>query len=149
MWPARSSGLLSSAFVRSHPALPPYAGAGGVILMDYVQISPDIPSLGSLNLDSVAKLRRKKWAGQIRSIVQQLHDIGVVWGDAKPGNILIGKKDNAWIIDFGGSWTEGWVDPELTDSMKGDLQALKRIILANYRIHSHMDIACLRNRVCE
>jgi len=71
--------------------------------MDYVQISPDIPSLGSLNLDSVAKLRRKKWAGQIRSIVQQLHDIGVVWGDAKPGNILIGKKDNAWIIDLEGA----------------------------------------------
>ncbi|ERF73241.1 hypothetical protein EPUS_08792 [Endocarpon pusillum Z07020] len=86
------------------------------------------PNLGSLNLDSVAKLRRKKWARQIRSIVQQLHDIGVVWGDAKPGNILIDKKDDAWIVDFGGSWTEGWVDPELAESMKVDLQALKRII---------------------
>ncbi|KAF7505094.1 hypothetical protein GJ744_001313 [Endocarpon pusillum] len=87
------------AEIASSPQLPGLLGLitskdGGVIgiLMNYVQVSPDIPSLGSLNLDSVAKLRRKKWAGQIRSIVQQLHDIGVVWDDAKPGNILIDKR---------------------------------------------------------
>jgi hypothetical protein len=31
-------------------------------------------------------------------------------------------------IDLGGSWTEGWVDAELSETKEGDEQALKRIL---------------------
>jgi hypothetical protein len=54
----------------------------------------------------------------------------VVWGDAKTSNILIDKKDDAWIVDFGGGQTLGWVDYELVGSKDGDLQALKKILEA-------------------
>ncbi|KFY04641.1 hypothetical protein O988_00633 [Pseudogymnoascus sp. VKM F-3808] len=51
--------------------------------------------------------RRKKWGQQIE---QTLYD--------------------AWLIDSGGSFTEGWVDMELKETLAGDEQALKRITQA-------------------
>lgn len=40
-----------------------------------------------------------------------LHEAGIVWGDGKPESILLGKeKDDVYLIDFRGSWTDGWVD---------------------------------------
>lgn len=75
--------------------------------------------------------RRKKWAQQIEQTLCQLHEIGVVWGDGKPDNILINSvTDDAWLIDFGGSFTNGWVDVELKETLAGDEQALKKIIRA-------------------
>ena len=47
--------------------------------------------------------------------------------DGKASNIVIDKEQNAWLIDFGGGWTEGWVDEELADSVEGDNQAVVRI----------------------
>src|SRR5262249_17783499 len=57
--------------------------------------------------------RRQKWASQIREAVDQLHGVGVIWGDGKGSNVIVDEKDNAWLIDFGGGFTEGWVDKEL------------------------------------
>jgi RIO-like serine/threonine protein kinase len=55
--------------------------------------------------------RRKKWGAQVREMVDLLYKIGVIWGDGKPHNVLIHEvTDDAWVIDFGGSYTEGWVD---------------------------------------
>ncbi|KAF4511726.1 hypothetical protein G6O67_003498 [Ophiocordyceps sinensis] len=71
---------------------------------------------------------RKKWAAQIDKAVHELHRIGSVWGDAKPGNILIDKQDNAWITDFEGGYTPGWVDPDKAGTVEGDVQGLERII---------------------
>jgi len=56
-----------------------------------------------------------------------LHGLGVVWGDGKAENVLIGINDNAWIVDRGGSWTNGWVHKELAGTIQGDKQALKKI----------------------
>jgi hypothetical protein len=43
-------------------------------------------------------------------------------------NILIDEvTDNAWVVDFGGGNTEGWIDLELHGSVAGDIQALERI----------------------
>jgi serine/threonine protein kinase len=54
--------------------------------------------------------RRKKWGAQIRETVDLLHKIGVIWGDGKPHNVLVHEvTDDAWVIDFGGGYTEGWV----------------------------------------
>ena len=98
------------------------------VLYDYIQADPNTPNLDLVRIDSVDKFRRAKWANQIRHTVAQLHDIGIIWGDGKPGNVLIDEDDGAWIIDFGGGWTKGWVKPELAETVEGDLQALKNII---------------------
>ncbi|KAF2020987.1 hypothetical protein BU24DRAFT_416667 [Aaosphaeria arxii CBS 175.79] len=70
---------------------------------------------------------REKWAGQVRRSVEELHARGIVWGDAKPENVLVDENDDAWLIDFGGGYTSGWVDKELVNTQEGDLQGLQRI----------------------
>ena len=100
------------------------------ILMEY--INKTLPNLAdALSKDDVIeKSRRAKWATQIEDTLKQLHAIGVVLGDAKTSNILIDENDDAWIVDFGGGQTLGWVDYELVGSKEGDLQALKKILEA-------------------
>ncbi|CVL06299.1 uncharacterized protein FMAN_03767 [Fusarium mangiferae] len=71
--------------------------------------------------------KRQKWACQIRQSIELLHQNGLVWGDAKPGNIIIDEQDNAWLIDFGGGYTRGWIDEELAETKQGDEQALGKI----------------------
>ncbi|KAJ4116188.1 hypothetical protein NW768_011161 [Fusarium equiseti] len=70
----------------------------------------------------------QKWIVQISQTIERLHEHGIVWGDGKPNNIVIDEKDDAWLIDFGGGTTEGWVDGELSETIEGDNQALRRII---------------------
>lgn len=70
---------------------------------------------------------RHKWMDQITRSVEELHAHGVVWGDAKPDNVLIDVQDDAYLIDFGGGYTSGWVDKELANTTEGDLQGLQRI----------------------
>lgn len=73
---------------------------------------------------------KRRWISQIRRAVQALHNAGIIWGDTKAGNILVDKngKGDAWFIDFGGGYTEGWVDREKSNTFEGDLQGLARII---------------------
>ncbi|KAK3175417.1 hypothetical protein K4F52_010286 [Lecanicillium sp. MT-2017a] len=71
---------------------------------------------------------RTRWAAQVKSAVKALHDAGAVWGDAKPSNILIDQEDNAWLTDFEGGYTEGWVDRDKAGTVEGDLQGLERIV---------------------
>jgi hypothetical protein len=94
---------------------------------------PSKCTLGKMLTDAVAPNaeRRYKWAQQIKQSIHQLHEIGVVWGDGKTEYILINSEtDDAWLIDFGGSFTEGWVDAELKETIDGDEQALTKIIKA-------------------
>jgi tRNA A-37 threonylcarbamoyl transferase component Bud32 len=72
--------------------------------------------------------RRQKWASQIRETVDQLHEMGVIWGDGKTSNIIVDEEDDAWLIDFAGGFTQGWVDEELADTVEGDEQAVRKII---------------------
>ena len=71
---------------------------------------------------------RQRWTEQVTGIVNRLHRAGITWGDAKPDNIVIDNEDNAWIIDFGGSYTDGWVDKNLAGTLQGDEQGLASII---------------------
>ncbi|KAF5984237.1 kinase subdomain-containing protein [Fusarium coicis] len=71
---------------------------------------------------------REKWAVQIQEAIGQLHDAGIAWGDAKPDNILIDVNQDAWLIDFGGGYTEGWVPKNLAGMMEGDRIALQKIL---------------------
>lgn len=71
--------------------------------------------------------QRRKWIAQIRQAVQELHTRGLTWGNGKAANIIIDEQGGAWLIDFGGGWTGEWVDEDLTDTVKGDEQALNKI----------------------
>ncbi|APA13366.1 hypothetical protein SS1G_08047 [Sclerotinia sclerotiorum 1980 UF-70] len=99
------------------------------ILEEYLPTDLEkLPTLGEVDISVVADSRRKKWASQIREMVDLLHEIGVVWGDGKPHNVLVHRDtDDAWLIDFGGGWTDGWVDEELIETLEGDTQAVKKI----------------------
>src|SRR5688500_7253848 len=72
--------------------------------------------------DQVSIVRKRKWATQIEYTMLELHKIGVVWGDVKPGNVVIDIDDNAWLVDFGGGFTQPWMDPELAGTREGDIQ---------------------------
>jgi hypothetical protein len=86
--------------------------------------------LSKVDIATTAVDLRQKWISQIRDSIQNLHESGLVWGDGKPGNIIIDERDDAWLIDFGGGFTKGWVDEELAETTEGDEQALARIIKA-------------------
>lgn len=68
-----------------------------------------------------------KWFDQIKQTLRHLHSHGITWGDAAATNILIDIKDDAYLVDFGGGFTPGWVEQEKSNSMEGDLQGLERI----------------------
>ncbi|GKZ24855.1 hypothetical protein AbraIFM66951_001700 [Aspergillus brasiliensis] len=70
---------------------------------------------------------RQKWLGQVTRSIERLHSCGVVWGDVKPDNVLINLQGDAYLIDFGGGYTKGWVDAELANTPEGDLQGLQRL----------------------
>ena len=52
---------------------------------------------------------------------------GLVWGDAKPDNVVIDKKMDAWVVDFEGGWSPDYVDQDKMETVEGDLQGLLRI----------------------
>ncbi|KAJ4125817.1 hypothetical protein NW765_001591 [Fusarium oxysporum] len=71
---------------------------------------------------------RKRWATQIRNSLDSLHENDIIWGDVKGENVLIDQNDDAWIIDFGGSYTMGWVDEDKTGTLEGDEQGVAKIL---------------------
>ncbi|KAH7245329.1 hypothetical protein BKA59DRAFT_475681 [Fusarium tricinctum] len=83
--------------------------------------------LSDIDITSATAEKKKKWTLQIRETIVSLHKHGLVWGDGKPSNIIIDEQDDAWLIDFGGGFTQGWVEEELADTKEGDKQALTKI----------------------
>lgn len=71
---------------------------------------------------------RQYWAAQIDKTLTLLHEAGIIWGDCKAANIFIDADNDPWIIDFGGSYTPGWVDKDLAGTIEGDKQGLSRIM---------------------
>ena len=59
-------------------------------------------------------------------------------GDAKPQHILVGSRNDIWIIDFGGAYTDGWVEKEKAETMEGDRQGVARIraFLEGFRVQA-------------
>jgi tRNA A-37 threonylcarbamoyl transferase component Bud32 len=83
----------------------------------------------SLTVSAIDESRRRKWVSQIGDTVGLLHEIGTTWGDGKASNVLIHHAtDDAWVIDFGGGWTEGWVDEELSGTVETDEMAVRKIM---------------------
>ncbi|KDN65756.1 hypothetical protein CSUB01_07537 [Colletotrichum sublineola] len=84
--------------------------------------------LSKARADQSSSDLRKRWKTQINTSLDKLHQKGIIWGDVKAENVLIDSDDNAWIIDFGGSYTHGWVDNEKAGTLAGDAQGLAKII---------------------
>ena len=76
---------------------------------------------------SVSEEKRVAWSQKSREYVETLHKHDIIWGDAKADNFVVDENDELWIIDFGGSYTEGWIDPELSDTLEGDEQGLEKV----------------------
>ncbi len=72
-------------------------------------------------------LLREKWIQQVTQSIHELHAHRIVWGDAKADNVLVDELGDAYLVDFGGGYTKGWVDKELMNTVEGDLQGLERI----------------------
>ncbi|KAK5053969.1 hypothetical protein LTR84_001931 [Exophiala bonariae] len=88
----------------------------------------DGTELAQIGADKASPAQCQKWKLQIEQSVSQLHENGIVWGDVKMANIMIDKADDAWLIDFGGSWTDGWIDKDLKETIEGDLQGLSKVV---------------------
>lgn len=67
------------------------------MLIDYVEHARSLRDIKSIDDNET-----EKWAGQIINAIDHLHENGLVWDDAKEGNILIDDQRNAMLIDFGG-----------------------------------------------
>jgi len=98
----------------------------GFLLTPIASPSP----LTTLLKSSVPRSQRADWASKSEKYVNTLHEHDIVWGDAKADNFIIDENNELWIIDFGGSYTEGWVDPELSDTVEGDDQGLEKVVKA-------------------
>ncbi|KAL9105673.1 MAG: hypothetical protein Q9227_009191 [Pyrenula ochraceoflavens] len=96
------------------------------ILEDYIEGT----NLRELDMHDAATTmaQRQKWKRQIEHTMTQLHQSDLVWGDVKAENVLIDKTGNAWLVDFGGSSTDGWVDEELVETVEGDMQGFSRLV---------------------
>ncbi|KAI4863001.1 hypothetical protein F4820DRAFT_392416 [Hypoxylon rubiginosum] len=78
--------------------------------------------------DGTPLATKQKWARQIEGTLKELHRVGVIWGDATAGNVIIDKEDNVVMTDFEGGYTDGWVDAEKAETVEGDLQGLQNIV---------------------
>lgn len=81
-----------------------------------------------IDSESLGSSVKDKWKRQITTSVEALHGAGIIWGDAKASNILVDTDRDAWVTDFGGGYTEGWVDRDKAGTIEGDLQGLRAVI---------------------
>src|SRR5947207_2316400 len=95
------------------------------MLIEYVENAQSLRDLPSISAEEC-----ERWTSQTTDAVEYLHQKELVWGDAKAGNVLVRRDGNVVLIDFGGGYTDGWVDMNNQDTARGDFQGLERIIMA-------------------
>lgn len=100
-------------------------------IMGYLQTAINQPTPLTTKLDSaVPQDKRDVWARKADEAKKILHENGIIWGDAKADNFIVDAEENLWIIDFGGSYTEGWVDPDIAETKRGDTMGVTKIVNA-------------------
>jgi tRNA A-37 threonylcarbamoyl transferase component Bud32 len=92
------------------------------MIIDYID---DARSLR--DVDSISNEDCERWGEQMLDAITYLHQNKLVWGDAKAANVLI-ADGNAVLIDFGGGYTKGWVDPVNHETETGDWQGWGEIV---------------------
>ena len=95
-------------------------------LIEYIEKEDDLGAF--VRHKQPADLKQKtEWKEQITEMVHALHWHGLVWGDAKPDNVVIDKTMVAWVADFGGGYSPDFVDRDKMETVEGDLQGLLRM----------------------
>jgi tRNA A-37 threonylcarbamoyl transferase component Bud32 len=108
-----------------------YPGPGSSRIMGFLQSNIKNPTPLTKMLDEdVSQRKRDKWAKEVGHMKEHLHENDIVFGDMKADNFLVDENDKLWIIDFGGSYTEGWVNPELAETEEGDDMGAEKIVNA-------------------
>ena len=74
--------------------------------------------------DDASASNKIKWICQVRATLQRLHQSGIIWGDVKPDNVIINTEGDAVVVDFGGGYTPRYIEPELQQTMEGDMIGL-------------------------
>lgn len=97
------------------------------LLLHYIQVADTLHDK-VVDLGSTGSDLKDKWKRQVRGTVEALHKAGIVWGDVKASNVLVDTAGDAWVTDFGGRHTRGWVDRDKAGTIEGDLQGLRAII---------------------
>jgi hypothetical protein len=93
------------------------------------EIQDPVPLTEKIDVD-IPQEQRDAWATEAERMKEVLHDHDIIWGDAKADNFLVDRDDVLWLIDMGGSYTEGWIDPELADTEEGDDQGVEKVVNA-------------------
>ncbi|KAG6354533.1 hypothetical protein INS49_004550 [Diaporthe citri] len=96
------------------------------LLLHYIQVDDTLHDK-VIDLGSSGSDLKDKWKRQVTGTVEALHKAGIVWGDVKASNVLVDTAGDAWVTDFGGGHTEGWVDRDKAGTIEGDLQGLRAI----------------------
>lgn len=98
------------------------------LLLSLVDHEDGLTLRSALTWDKPSRELRERWVSQVSNTVKQLHKAGAVWVDVKTENVLLDKEGNAWVIDFEGGYTEGWVDKDKSGTQQGDLQGLEKLV---------------------
>ena len=124
----RLHGVVINSDVDAEPG-PPTSRLVG-ILLSYIETNKPryVETLAyRVRVGNCTTEELERWTRELDSCIKELHRSGVVWGDAKPENVLVDGHDDVWVVGFGGSYTEGWVDTDKAGTVEGDLQGLERI----------------------
>lgn len=97
------------------------------LLLHYIQVDDTLYGK-IIESETLGRDVKDKWKRQVTGTVEALHRAGIIWGDAKASNILVDTIGDAWVTDFGGGHTRGWVDRDKAGTVEGDLQGLRAII---------------------
>ncbi|GIJ84930.1 hypothetical protein Asppvi_003785 [Aspergillus pseudoviridinutans] len=121
----RSAGLDSS--VRTSKLDGVVEDNGRVIGLLLSYIDSKVGTLLCVGKDPAYSSFRQKWLDQISHSLNSLHAHNILWGDAKPDNVLIDTNNDAYLIDFGGGYTVPWADGKNENKIEGDKEAFEKI----------------------
>jgi hypothetical protein len=126
---SESSPSMSASMSDAHPDLIKPQGRESKrivgILLTYIENKGTLSEVAPWS--DCPNEHRHRWAAELQVLIRELHAAGLVWGDAKPHNVLVDRENRLWLIDFDGSYTYGWVDEDKKETQEGDLQGVKRI----------------------
>ncbi|KAF2264142.1 hypothetical protein CC78DRAFT_580648 [Lojkania enalia] len=66
------------------------------------------------------RILHDKWLKHIIHSLKEFHAHQIVWGEVKADNVLIDMHEGAYLIHFGGGYTNGLVDKDLMNTQEGD-----------------------------
>ena len=126
------SGLKREIFILQQCHHPSILTLCGVVVNDDNKIEGMLTEFipGAITLDDVTCFNEKQyhlWISQIQSALEYLHHHSLVWGDAKPANILKRENNDVVLVDFAGGATDPWVNWKEMNTREADLKAFNCI----------------------